>query len=376
MRKQKGSVFKDKYDRWVGVVYVPVDGKKKPKRFWGDSSKPDDVQRDELWSKINTVLYEIDKGIFINETSATLENYLKEWHKVYTADLAETTQELYSMYIKNHIVPFFEQKKIKDIVQTDIKKWLNWLRGKGLGNSIGKLYTFLNRVFKDALLDDKIRKNPFAGLKKPNDEEYEATLYNEKQLSNLLNIVRDTFDEVVILIAATGGLRRGEIFGINPKRDLDFENCLISIQETKVRFMTKKIKAPKTKKSKRVISVPFFVMDVINKYLNNLSKQPERLCDCMEPQSYSEHFKKLLERNNLPHIRLHDLRHFNATIMLEYGIPDKEAQRRLGHSQIDTLKRRYQHSNKSMQDNATKVIEKVFTENIYTNVYINDNIIN
>ncbi|MBB2181448.1 tyrosine-type recombinase/integrase [Lachnospiraceae bacterium MD1] len=58
----------------------------------------------------------------------------------------------------------------------------------------------------------------------------------------------------------------------------------------------------------------------------------------------------------LDHIRLHDLRHYNAIIMLRSGIPDKVAAERLGHTNVQTLREVYQHVLKDMDEAAAKMI--------------------
>ena len=56
-------------------------------------------------------------------------------------------------------------------------------------------------------------------------------------------------------------------------------------------------------------------------------------------------FKKILIENNIkPEIRFHDLRHFNASIMLQLNIPDKYAMERGGWSTNNTMKNVYQHT--------------------------------
>ncbi|MDY3359498.1 MAG: tyrosine-type recombinase/integrase [Clostridium celatum] len=72
---------------------------------------------------------------------------------------------------------------------------------------------------------------------------------------------------------------------------------------------------------------------------------------CINPDTLSQKFRRLIERIGLKYIRLHDLRHTNATLMLEYGVNIKVAKQRLGHASILTTMDIYSH-----------VIEKVEKE--------------
>ena len=87
-------------------------------------------------------------------------------------------------------------------------------------------------------------------------------------------------------------------------------------------------KPPKTNSSARIISLPKFIKDKID----SLPHKDEIYIFSFAPNAISKRFRKLLENNNLQHCRFHDLRHANASIMLQLGIPDKYANgtRRMG----------------------------------------------
>jgi integrase len=361
-RGNKGSVYQDSNGRWRGVVDLPRNPgePRKQKTFWGDQSKTDSAQEKELWSRINELVYEIENNLYMNESNLTLEQYLNDWHKVYTKELQETTRQLYKMYIDKHIVPEIGNLLIKKIKPIQIQEFYNKKLESLSGKTVGKIHSFLNNALSDAKKNQLIKLNPCESVNKPKSQKYAPTIYNEEQFNKLLGVVKGTFDEVCILLAGVCGLRRGEIFGLR-LRDIDFKESKISIVQTMVRFNGEWIiKAPKTETSKRVIKVPEFVIKVIGNYLSSLKVVPERICAEYKPGSYSDHFKELLENNNLPHIRFHDLRHFNATLMLKYGVPDKIASGRLGHSQVQTTREIYQHMTSDMDTQASDIIENIF----------------
>jgi len=360
-----GTVFKDKNGRWRGRVELPrgKDGKRDKKEFYGDTKLSDAKQEKELWSRVNALQYEIDNNLYMNESDATLEEYLKEWYKVYTVDLAETTRELYKLYIDKHVIPSeIGRLKIKKLLPMQLQEFYNAKIESGLsGKTVGKLHSFLNLALKDAMKNRIIKYNPCDGVNKPKSKKFKPTIYNEQDFDKLLSVTKGTFDEVVIMLAGVCGFRRGEIFGIR-LQDIDFKEYRISISETMVRMNSDWIiKDPKSETSKRSIRVPGFVIDVISDYLKTIKIVPERICGQYKPSSYSQHFKKMLYNHGLPHIRLHDLRHFNATMMMKYGVRDTIAAGRLGHSQVD-MTRKYQHSSSDMDSEASLVIEGIFTD--------------
>ena len=77
------------------------------------------------------------------------------------------------------------------------------------------------------------------------------------------------------------------------------------------------------------------------------------------PSSFSHTFAKVLKKNSLTHIRFHDLRHINATLMLKNNIPAKIASERLGHSTIGITLDLYSHVLKEMQDDAALKLDSI-----------------
>lgn len=376
-----GSIFQDKAGYWRGTVNLPriPGGSRKQKTFYGDLSQTVSQQKRELQIQITNLEYEINNNLYLNESNATMEQYLKEWLKIYAAENLEgTTGELYEMYVEVHINPLLGKLKIKEIKPMQIQEFYNEkmkdieLKNgkvkKGLSkNTIGKLHSFLNRAFDDAMKNRKIKYNPCQGVNKPKKKKYKPAICSEENFYTLLDKTKGTFDEIMILLSGICGLRRGEIFGLR-FIDVDSKNYKISIMQTKVRFKKKWIiKEPKNDTSARKISVPEFVTNTISIYLASLKVVPETIFEEFLPDAYSKHFSKLLITHNIPHIRFHDLRHFNAIIMLKYGVTDKVASGRLGHSQVQTTREIYQHILPDMDKQASNIIEGIFSKKSESN---------
>ncbi|OYO51433.1 hypothetical protein CG709_19740 [Lachnotalea glycerini] len=117
---------------------------------------------------------------------------------------------------------------------------------------------------------------------------------------------------------------------------------------------------PKNETSKRTIIAPDYVIDTLRDYYERKNNPPklENIITRWKPQSLSEMFSNLLKKHNLDQIRLHDLRHYNAVIMLHNGISDKVAAERLGHSNVSTLREVYQHVLKEMDEEAANKINE------------------
>lgn len=328
----------------------------------------------EVRRKVNEIENQVYKNTYVDSGNTTVESYLNAWIDIYCANLQPTTQALYKMYIKVHVNPHIGYVKLKDLLPIHIQQLYNKLEKGGYkykdskGNektrpplkshTVKKIHTMLNRAFKDAVVNRLLYINPCDAIKAPKKTKYTPRVYNEREMHKLLSIVEGTFDEVCIVLAAFCGLRRGEVFGLRPK-DIDFKKGTISIVETKTKFDKWLIKGPKSENSQRTIKAPKFVLDIINRYISSLKIVPERICDKYTPDSYSKHFKKLLEDNGLPHIRFHDLRHFAGSILAKYNVPRPTIKDFMGHADEQTTSI-YTHGLSDMLDITSEVMEKVY----------------
>ena len=353
-----GSIYKRKSDgRWVGSVSLGADenGKYKKKTVYGNTKK-------EVQAKVNKIEFEINNGLYVKDTKDTLIGFLNEYIKLKmesTKPWAQTTEELYKMYVRVHFEPYFKDKQLSKIKPVDIDKFYSYKLEDLDGNTVIKLHKFLNAAFNFGLKKDMVKTNPCFKADPPEFKEYVPNVYDTNQFLKLWHYVQDKYDRVPISLGAGAGLRRGEIFGLC-WRNIDFKNKMITIEQTRVRFDKVIEKDPKTKKSARTISVPDYVIDTLRSYMQEkkVVNKNERILD-VTPTWYSQRFRELLAKFGLPKTRLHDLRHFNATLMMEKGIPDRVAADRLGHTDTTMLKRVYQHTQSSADRNASNKLNIV-----------------
>ena len=359
----KGSTYKRKDGRWVGVVDIGKDarGKRRQKYVYGSKEK-------EVRTKLNKIIAEIENDEFIEPTKNTLVGFLNEYYSIQENRWQQTTAALYRMYIDVHFEPYFQISKLKDLKPIDLDKFYNYKmqdndnRKKLSINTIYKLHAFLNAALNYAVSNNYIKQNPCNKVDLPKKKKYIPTVYSNDQFLQLVKEVKNTFDEVPILLGAGCGLRRGEVFGLLWS-NVDFNNKSITIEQSTVRFNKNITKDPKNETSKRTIHIPDYVLDALLRYKNSLEYNPkpnEKIMGSYRPQSYSERFKNLLEKHGMKHIRFHDLRHFNAVLMMNNGISDKVAAERLGHSNTTTLREIYQHVLTSADKDAASKLNNIF----------------
>jgi integrase len=284
-----------------------------------------------------------------NLETLTVAGYLERWLELHSKSKQALTVSGYKNYIEKHIIPAIGNNLLDKLKPMHIREFYADELLKYKPKTVLQEHRILRKAFQDAVSDDIITKNPCDAVKAPAIEiEYEPIIYTDEEFESLVEAVRGTQDELIVMLAGLCGLRRSEIFGLMWS-DIDFKNNNISINRAAVPVKGGIInKLPKNRTSYRTITMPDSVIALLKKYQgigyifkNQHGKQ-------VNGSTYSHYFADLLKLHGLKHIRLHDLRHYNATLMLSLGISDKEAATRLGHANVITLRKTYQHVMDSM----------------------------
>ena len=357
----RSSIYKRKDGRHEGyVIYTdPDNGEEKKKSFYGKGR----YGQQEVTRQISAFMEKIEGGDYSDIKKVTLEGWLKKYMEVYCAKRATTTREGYQRYINKHINPYMGKLLLRQIKPTNIEAFYNSERDSGYSEkTILQEHRILHRAFNKAVGDGLLTRNPCDSVDAPSPEEKEPEIYTEKQFNDLLKALRGHRMEPVVLIAGMCGLRRCELLGLKWE-DIDTVNGTISVKRNVVPTKEKgiEIKGTKTPKSTRIFSIPPVIIPALKRirgvgavYLK-IDGQP------YNPGSVSRMFKEFLEQRGLPHTTLHNLRHFNCTMMLKYGISEREAMERSGHS-TGTMIKKYQHILKDMDkvsaDKLNSIIEK------------------
>lgn len=360
-----------KYAGYITVGEASKGKRAKRKYVYGKTEK-------EVKKKLDEIEFLINTGQYKEPNKDTLVSFLYEYHSVCSTKWEATTASLYLMYIQTHIEPYFKDAKLTDIKALTLDKFYNCKltetrtikirTSKGEKdkvfpplsiNTVNKLNKFLKAAFNYAIVNDLMTKNPTVGVKLSGSQKYIPKVYTEEQFKKLITIVKGTEQEIPIVLAAGCGLRRGEICGLRWD-NIDFGNKTLSVEKTTVRFTKNLDKAPKNETSKRKITVPGYVIKILDYHYKKNGKPKGKIITRWLPQSLSEMFNNLLDSCNMEHTRLHDLRHYNAVIMMQYGIPDKVAAERLGHSNVTTLRQVYQHVMNGMDNEAANMIDAAF----------------
>lgn len=351
--------FLRKDGRYQQKVYIGMkDGKKQFKTVTGTL--------DEVKYKVRNMEYEVQHMIYVEPQKTPINEMLDEWLKVYPTlkDLDITTTKLYQGYIDKVLKPYFEGMMIGFVKPMHIETFYVKMLKKGCTpNTLQKYHAVLSQFFKYAHKNEMIKANPMEKIDRPTvKNKFKPAIITTESFEKLLDITQGTVMYYIILVAAYTGLRRSELFGLRWK-DIDFKSKCIHVQRALVRvgndFITKD--RLKTDSSKRVLSVGDTVLSVLEEY-----KASKKIISAdrgifegeMNPSNCSKRFNYWVKKAGVTGIRFHDLRHYNASVMLKAGISDKVAAGRLGHAQVATTRQIYQHVFEEVDRNAANVLER------------------
>ena len=304
---------------------------------------------------------------FLITQKADFDMKFADFWKMYCADM-ETRLWEHTMRTKKYIVdlkilPYFGNKRVNDITAADIRQRQNELIKMGYSPTYLKtINNQLSAIFNYAIRYYDLKSNPCAkagSMGKSKTEEMDFWTVEEfrKFIDSVMN---KRLSYMAFMTLYWTGMRLGELLALNPK-DVDLEKRTISITKSYQRLGKKDvITPPKTPKSKRVITVPEFLAVDIKDYMDSLYDLQEN--DKLFPitKYYLEHeMQRGIKESGVKRIRVHDLRHSHASMLIELGFSPLEIANRLGHEKVETTLNTYAHLYPNKQ---TKLAERLDSE--------------
>ena len=322
------------------LIYVgDENGKRKYKSFTAKTKKEAEFKASQFLMDKNTKAQEKTNDLFCNE----LSKYIESKEAVLSPSTIKGYKNIERMLKKNY--DEFYNMKISDIEQEHVQKLISNLAKSKSPKTVRNYHGLISAVLGSNLnLNTTMPQKVQPELYIPSDEEIKA----------LVNAVRDTELEIPVLLGAFCMMRRGEICGLSMN---DINGNTIHIHHSLVLGADKQwhLKAPKTTTSDRYIEAPDFVINRIKEvgHITNLN-----------PHSITIMFERVLDRNNIPHFRFHDLRHYSASIRHAIGIPDAYIMADGGWCSDNVLKAVYRHAmsdrKKEMSNKANSHFKTLF----------------
>lgn len=300
---------------------------------------------------------------------------MDEWLSSYMPNIEETTRIGYRTKIRCYINPAIGDILIQSLRAEHVQAMINDMIAKGLSpKNIRDTFNNINAAMKKAVKLRLVPYNPCEGVSLPKRKRYKANVYSSNMMHSLLEEARGTDMYLPLLILLTVGLRRGELLALRWE-DIDFQKNILKVRRNMVKgengFV---IKSPKTEAGIRDICLGDDVMkelELAKKEYNRemLTYGPgyqnlgfvirQHDGSPLKPDSMTRKWARFLESKGLPRIRLHDLRHSNATALIQAGVNPRVVQQRLGHSDVNTTLSTYTHVLPEMDGDAAAKLDSI-----------------
>lgn len=394
VKNKNGEKVKNSWQLVLSLGYDPITGKRiqKCRRFKGTKT--------EAKRALESFRREIESGLKLDADKVTFGEYVQQW-----IDAREASKILAPATIKrNKEILEHLKRHLRDIPLTHIdaptvRSLYITLVDEGVGQpSMVKVGIILKQILKQAVIDGIILRNPCDMVEAPKQkkskvgkaldksgvsrlvsalDELEAKEYplaQDAQQKATANLAHAT---AIRLILATG-LRQGELLALSWS-DIDFTNRLLTVRQT-LDKTTGELKAPKTESGIRDIALDEQILSDLmrwrisqSRYLNSLgieqgsttpiitSEAGERL-DASGLERWWRNFRK---QNGFDGLRLHDLRHTHATMLVSSGLNIKAVSSRLGHASVGITLDLYSHAQREDDEKAAKVIGDLMARKRY-----------
>ena len=298
---------------------------------------------------------------FAKNPDITFESLYEKYKAYITPRIRESSAITRFGMLNTHVLPFFKNRIVSDISPADIAAWQTEILNKGLSESYTHtINVYLKAIFAYAVEYIGLAKNPctksIGSLKSRKIDFWTPEEYKQFSEACKDNIEYFTLFELLYYT----GMRVGEALALTLK-DINFKENTISITKTYYRVTGKDlINPPKTAGSERTIIMPEFLTDELKQYVSHLYKpDPEERIFNKRPQYVRSILMDRAEKAGVKQIRVHDLRHSHASMLINLGANPVLVANRLGHESADITLKIYSHLFPSTQSEIVNKIKKV-----------------
>lgn len=306
-----------------------------------------------------------------------LADYFERWLPNMEDKIRPNTFRAYKSNMENHIIPYFREKKIRlqQLCPVNLEDYYEYAKKQGLSaTTIKHHHQNISKALSDAIHDKLLMYNPASAARTPKTEKFKAKFLTPKQLEQLMILIKGTVIELPVQLCSIYGFRRSEVLGLKWEY-IDFEQRTLTVAETLQQHIGGSyVDDTKNESSRRVLPLTQQAYDLL---LKQKEQQKERekimgsyyfksdyVCTwadgkVIQPNYLTRSFHEILQKSDLPMVRLHDLRHSTASNLIEQNVSIVTVASWLGHSSPTTTLNFYAHSNIEQKKKAANVIDSM-----------------
>lgn len=368
----RGQIIERSKGVWlIRIQQRSLDGKRKSfsETFKGTKTEAD--------KRLTKKLGELDNGTLNTNSKQTLSEYLDVWlETIAKPRLHQRTFGDYKDLMRLHVRDSIGKIRLSDLKAIHIQKLYGELQTekKLAARRVRYVHSVLSSALKKAVELDILQRNVAKLVQLPKQTKKEMDVLSEDECEMFLEALKGERLETMFSFALATGLRPEEYLALQWK-DVDFDKQTANVRRAVIRLPKSKwyFSEPKTKSSRRSLPLPVTLVMELRKHRRKQNEERLKLGAAWQnhdlvfpsevgtPSTHSnitQVFKRVLKRAELrTTLRLYDLRHSHATLLLKAGIHAKVVSERLGHSTIALTLDVYSHVLPSMQAEAAAQLE-------------------
>ena len=327
------------------------------------------------------LLVQRDGGTLVDPADVTVSQLLDDWlRSKRSEEISSQTLVDYEITIRKHLKPAVGAIKVQKLTPARLQsQYATWTEQGLSARVIRGAHMRLSQALDQAVKFNMVARNVCDSVTPPKVVGAKTDVWTPHEAATFLEASERDWLHPLWHFLVLEGMRRGEALGLRWK-DVNWERGSVHIMQSVAPDKANKGKAiiqrrTKTAAGARQVRLTTQTLDALRQHrrvwLERKMAAPEwndnDLIICtsrgtpVNPNNVSRNFNALVERAGLRRIRVHDLRHTAATLLLKAGVPAKVVSERLGHAKIGITLDLYSHVLPDMQDDAAEAMSKIFT---------------
>ncbi len=370
--RHEGSIYRRSDGRWAGAVTLDYQGgRRRRKQVYGRTRK-------EVRDQITKLLTDQQFGLPISTERQTVGQFLEHWLESSARPrLRPRTFAGYKTIVSQHLIPVLGKTQLRKLTPQHVQQMLIAKTNEGLApRTVGGVRAVLRPALTQALKWRLVAWNVAVPVDLPRASRPQFRVLEPRQAQELLRVAADHRLGPLFSVALAVGLRLGESLGL-AWGDVDLSARTLRVRRALQRFDGKlRFVEPKSESSNRRVALPESAVDVLRRH--RVRQKTERLLagerwretglvftttigTPLDDRNVRKAFRELLDAAELPPMRIHDLRHTCASLLLAQGVHPRVVMETLGHSQISLTLDTYSHVMPTLERDAADRMDAVLT---------------
>ena len=368
----EGSLYQTKSGLWRGAVTYtdPETGTTKRSSV---ASRSQSVARERL----TALRRQLDLGSMPVDGSLTVGDYLDRWLEALRPRVKPSTWRSHDLAVRLYLRPSLGGQRVSRLTPTDVERMMARLQAKGHTATARNARATLRQALNAAVRDGAATRNVAVLATPPRAAPREMKVLSATEVRSLLGGTEDDEHGPLLALLVLTGMRSGEAFALM-WHDHDTASATLAVRGTLAKGWDGEWRRaePKTERSRRTLPLPDAATIALRRQSANQKRKRLAAGSAWDDQGFiftdaigrplrqwvvGAALTRSLERLGLPHVRVHDLRHTAASMMLAQGVPLRTVSEHLGHAGLAITADLYVHLGEAQRREAAEALQRAVT---------------